>query len=78
MKTYSGETVSPKDQSEIEFSYEGNKIKITLITDEHSPNLLGREILGKIQLNWKDIFNLFAASEVSSTYDNVTLHKIIS
>ena len=32
----------------------------------------------KLQLNWKNIFNSFAASEVSSTSDNVTLKKIIS
>ena len=58
LKTYSGEIVSPKGQSEIGFSYEGNKIKTTfLITDERSSNVLGRDILGKLQLNWKDIFN---------------------
>ena len=46
-KMYSGEHVSPKGQSEIEFSYEGNEIKTTyLITDECSPTVLGREILG--------------------------------
>ena len=79
LKTYSGETVSPKCQSEIEFSYEGSKIKTTfLITDERSLNVLGRDILVKLQLNWKDIFNSFATSEVTSTSDNVTLNKIIS
>ena len=26
-------------------------------------------IWGKLQLNWKDIFNLFTASEVSSSSD---------
>ena len=75
---YSGEIVSPKGQSEIEFCYEGNKIKtIFLVTDEHSADVLGRDILGKLQLNWKDIFNLFVASEVNSSSDNVTLNKII-
>ena len=75
---YSGEIVSPKGQSEIEFCYEGNKIKtIFLVTDEHSADVLGRDILGKLQLNWKDIFNSFVASEVNSISDNVTLNKII-
>ena len=71
--------MSPKAKSEIEFTYEGNKIKTTfLITDERSPNVLSRDILGKLLLNWKNIFNSFAASEVSSTSDNVTFNKIIS
>ena len=76
---YSGETVSLKGQTEIKFSYEGNKIKHTfLITDKHSRNILTRDILGKLQLNQKDIFNSFAASEVSSNSENVTLNKIIT
>ena len=71
--------MSPKGPSEIEFGYEDNKIKTTfLITHERSPNVLGRDILGKLQLNWKYIFNSFVASEVNSTSDNVTLNKIIS
>ena len=38
----------------MEFTYERTKIKaIFLITDERSPNVLGRNILGKLQLNWK-------------------------
>ena len=49
-----------------------------MITDERSLNILDRDILGKLQLNWKDIFNSFATSEVSSTSDNVTLNKNIS
>ena len=49
LKTYSGEIASPKAKSEIEFTYEGNKIKTTfLITDERSPNVLSRDILGKL------------------------------
>ena len=43
------------------------QIKTTfLITNERSPNVLGRDILGKLQLNWQDIFDWFAAFEVSS------------
>ena len=71
--------MSPKGQSETEFCYEGNKIKTTFLSkDERLPNVLGRDILGKLQLNWKDIFNSFVSSEVNSTSDNVTLNKIIS
>ena len=71
--------MSPKGQSEIEFCYQGNKIKTTFLSkDERLPNVLGRGILEKLQLNWKDIFNSFVPSEVNSTSDNVTLNKIIS
>ena len=74
---YSEEIVSPKGQAEIEFIYEGKKIKtIFLITDEQSPNVLGRDVLGKLQLNWKEIFNSFVASEIMSV--NLTLNKILS
>ena len=37
---------------------------------------MGRDILGKLQLNWKEIFNSFVSSEVMS--DNLTLDKILS
>ena len=68
LKTYSGEIVSPKDKSNIEFTYEGNKIKTTfLITGGRSPNVMGRDILEKLQLNWKNMFNQFAASIKHST-----------
>ena len=71
--------MSPKGKSEIEFTYKGNKFKITfLITDKRLPNVLGRDILGKLQLTWKNMFSSIATSEVSSTSDNVTLNKIIS
>ena len=49
-----------------------------MITGKCSPNVLDRDILGKLWLNWKNIFNLFAASEVVSTSDNVALNKVIS
>ena len=77
LKTYSREIVSPKGKSDIEFTHEGNKIETTfLITGKHSPNVLHRDILGKLQLNRKNIFHLFAASEVVSICDIVTLKKI--
>ena len=71
--------MSPKGKSNIEFTFEGNKIEATfLMTGERSPNVLDRDILGKLQLNWKNIFNSFVFSEVVSTSHIVTLNKIIS
>ena len=75
LKTYSGDI----GKSDIEFTYEGNKIRTTfLITGERSPNVLGTDILVKLRLNWENIFNSFSTSEVVSTSDNVALNKIIS
>ena len=52
LKTYSGKIVNPKGQCEIEFYYETKKLKtLFLITDKKSPNVLGRDILGKLKLN---------------------------
>ena len=75
-KMYSRKTGSTKDQSEIKLSYEFSKIRTTfLIAGEQSPNILGRNIFGKLQLNWKNILHLFAFSEVTSNSDNVTSTK---
>ena len=74
---YFGEIASSKTQPEIRFSYTCKRIRTFLVTDKQSPNVLGRDTLGKLQLNCKDIPNLFAASEVSSNSDNVSLSTII-
>ena len=73
LKTYSGKIVNLKGQCEIvnlkgqckiEFYYENKKLKtLFLITDEKSPNVLGRDILGKLKLNWVSIFNSYVVTE---------------
>ena len=78
LKTYSGEIVNPKGQCEIEFYYKNRKLKILfLITDKKSPNLLGRDILGKLKLNWESIFNSYVVTEKCNS-NNESLNKIIS
>ena len=78
MKTYSGEIVNPKGQCEIEFYYENKKLKtLFLITDKKSPNVLGRDILGKLKLNWESIFNSYAVTEKCNP-KNESLNKFIS
>ena len=63
---------------EFKFSYEDNKTRSTfLIIEKSSTNVLRRDILGKLKLSWKNIFNSFGASEISSNFDNLTLNKII-
>ena len=78
LKTYSGKIVNPKGQCEIEFYYENKKVKtLFLITDKKSPNVLGRDILGKLKLNWESIFNSYVVTEKCNS-NNESLNKIIS
>ena len=48
-----------------------------MITDEKSPNVLGRDILGKLKLNWVSIFNSYVVTEKCNS-NNESLNKIIS
>ena len=48
-----------------------------LITDNKSPNVLGRDILGKLKLNWESIFNSYVVTEKCNS-NNESLNKIIS
>lgn len=78
LKTYSGEIITPKGVAEINFSYEGNKFQGKfIITDNKSPNVLGRDILGYLRLNWKQLFNVFSLSE-NCKLESLTLNKILS
>ena len=78
MKTYSGEIVNPKGQCEIEFYNENKKLKtLFLINDKKSPNVLERDILGKLKLNWESIFNSYVVREKCNS-NNESLNKIIS
>ena len=77
LKTYSGEIVHPKGQCEIEFSYENKKLTFFLITDKKSPNVLGRDILGKLRLNWEKIFHSYVVTEHCIS-EKESLNKIIS
>ena len=78
LKTYSGEIVHPKGQCEIEFSYENKKLKtFFLITDKKSPNVLGRDILGKLRLNWEKIFQSYVVTE-NCISEKESLNKITS
>ena len=78
MKTYSDEIANPKGQCEIEFYYENKKLKtLFLITDKKSPNVLGRDILGKLKLNWESIFNSYVVTEKCNS-NKESLNKIIS
>ena len=52
LKTNSDEILSPKGKSNFQFTYEGNKIKtMFFIADKRPPNVLVRDILGKLELN---------------------------
>ena len=47
-----------------------------MITDKKSPNVLGRDILGKLRLNWDKIFHYVVTEHCIS--EKESLNKIIS
>ena len=48
-----------------------------MITDKKSPNVLGRDILGKLRLNWETIFHSYVVTEHCIS-EKGSLNKIIS
>ena len=53
--TYKGEIVTPMGEAELEFTYNNQEVVLSVIIMEGSySNLLGRDILQKIKLNWEE------------------------
>ena len=48
-----------------------------LITDKKSPNVLGKDILGNLKVNWESIFNSCVVTKKYNS-NNESLNKIIS
>ena len=58
IRTYTGEVVSPMGEVELEFIYDNQKaVTSVIIMEGNYSNLLGRDILRKIKLNWEELFN---------------------
>ena len=64
--------------AKLNFTMKTKKFKtLFLITDKKSRNVLGRDILGKLKLNWESIFNSYAVTEKCNS-NNESLNKFIS
>ena len=45
---------------------------------ENGPNLLRRDVLKILGLNWFELFSICNISEISAIYENESLKKILS
>ena len=57
LRTYTGEIVKPGGESEINFH--ASLLHNFIITDESSPNVLGRDVFKNLRLNWENNFCVF-------------------
>ena len=77
LKTYSGELISPKGEVVLEFLYEGKPhVARFLVAEDNYPNLLGRNVLANLRLDWKNIFNAHQMN--CNNVDEKNLKEIIS
>lgn len=59
LRTYTGERVQVMGQVTLSVKYGSQKHDlVALVVDGHRPNLLGRDWLAKIRLNWKELFRV--------------------
>ena len=76
MQTYSEENVLPKGVVEVEFSYKWKNVRSKfLITSDKYPNVLGRDVLSMLFLNWNKLFGILMISDCSM---DVALKNIFS
>ena len=76
---YAGEVVKPIGEVELEFTYNNQKAVSSVIIMKGSYlNLLGRDILRKVKLNWEELFKNDNWEETVKFVDNVNLNRILS
>ena len=78
LRTYTGEIVTPKREVKVNVEYKSQSLYIPVIVTESGPNLLGRDVLKILQMNWFELFNICNISEISALYENESLKKILS
>ena len=76
---YAGEVVKPIGEVELEFTYNNQKAVSSVIIMKGSYlNLLGRDILRKVKLNWEELFKNDNWEETVKFVDNVNSNRILS
>ncbi|CAC5367296.1 unnamed protein product [Mytilus coruscus] len=78
LPTYLGGSIPVLGRATVNVTYGKENVKLPLfVVKRKGPNLLGRDWISKIQLNWKEIFAVHASEdqpgleETLSTYDDV-------
>ena len=76
-KTYTGETINIMGEIPVKVSYNNQEAELNLlVVSGDGPNLLGRDWLGKIKLNWTGIYNLQGSGN-SSCQQILNKHKAL-
>ena len=75
---YSREIVSPKEKYELSLFVKEKSTCQFLITAKKSPNVLGRDILGALRLNWQRIFDSFTISGNLTDFESAALEESLS
>ena len=70
-------TPTTKGEVKVNTEYKDQSLCIPVIITENGPNLLGRDVLKILQLNWFELFNICNISEISAVYENESLKKIL-
>ena len=71
LHTYTGEQVKVAGQFKTSVKYEEQEIVPVLVIQGKGPNLIGRNWLQKIKLNWRNIFQLEEANTTNTTTQRV-------
>ena len=75
LRTYSGEKIIPIGMIDVSVIYQNREHKLPLVVVQGGPNLLGRNWLREIRLNWRDIqAKLHNVSSTQSPLNDV-LHR---
>ena len=78
LRTYADEIVRPKGEVKVNIEYKYQSLCILVIVTENRSNLLGRDVLKILRLNWFELFNICNTSEISAAFENESLKKIFS
>ena len=77
LRTYSGDLMKPEGMIEASFMYENQCLVVAfIVANTKAPNLLGRDVLRLLWLNWEKLLNVYYVEENVRTEN--CLNKILS
>ena len=77
LRTYSGDFIKPEGMTEASFMYENQCLVVWfIVANTKSPNLLGRDVLRLLRLNWGKLLNVYYVEKNVRTQN--CLNKILS
>ena len=77
LRTYSGDVIRPEGMIEASLMYENQCLVVSfIVANTKGPNLLGRDVVILLRLNWEKLLNVYYVEENVKTED--WLNKILS